>query len=212
MQLPLAGTCTPSTGQWTAGLLDPIPCQDDNSFNENFDVTYTTPPLKKPLEISGPILANVWLTTTARDAVVTARVSDVHPGGRSQELTMGWLAGSFREVDRSRSRYVDGDLLQPWHPFTRGSSDLLDPGEPTRLPIEVYPTRATIMPGHRLRVSIGPGDFPHQLPPLPTGVDSLAGRIKVLTDPRHESFLELPTLGNCGGKCPRGRVPNLTRR
>jgi putative CocE/NonD family hydrolase len=212
LQFPLAGTCTPSTGQWTVGLLDPIPCQDDNRLNEKFEVTYTTPPLKRPLELSGPILANIWVTTTTRDAVITARITDVQPGGRSQQLTMGWLAGSFREVDKTRSRYADGDLIQPWHPFTKGSSKFLEPGEPTRLPIEVFPTRATIMPGHRLRVSIGPGDFPHQLPTLPLGVDSLAGRIKVLTDPRHESFVELPGLGRCKGRCTPARTPNLTRR
>jgi putative CocE/NonD family hydrolase len=211
IQLPVVGTCTPSTGQWTAGLLDPIPCQDDNRFNENFEAVYSTPPLKKPLELSGPILANIWLTTTARDAVVTARVTDVAPGGRSKELTMGWLAGSFREVDRTRSRYVRGKLIQPWHPFTQGSSKFLELGEPTRLPIEIYPTRATIMPGHRLRLSVGPGDFPHQLPPLPMGVNSLAGQIKVLTDPKHQSFLELPGIGKCKGRCKPARVPELVR-
>ena len=60
---------------------------------------YTTKPLRRKLELSGPILANLWVRTTASDAVVTVRVKDVGPDGKATELTAGWLAGSFRAVD-----------------------------------------------------------------------------------------------------------------
>jgi uncharacterized protein len=32
------------------------------------------------------------------------RVADVAPNGTATDLTAGWLAGSFRKVDRTRSR------------------------------------------------------------------------------------------------------------
>ncbi|MEA2346415.1 MAG: uncharacterized protein QOG62_202 [Thermoleophilaceae bacterium] len=211
-QQPLSGICTQSTSQWTAGLLDAIPCTHDNRSNEAGEATYTTEPMKKPLELSGPILANLWVTTTASDAVLTVRVTDVAPGGKSTELTDGWLAGSFRAVDRKRSRYVDGTLMQPWHPFTEASEQPLKPGVPTRLPVEIFPTRASIQPGHRLRVSVGPSDFPHQLPPLPQLLNGLGGTVKVLTDPAHPSAVELPGLEPCKATpCKTLPMPRLVR-
>ncbi len=37
LQQPLNGICSPSTTQWTAGLLGvlPLPCFDENNLNEN---------------------------------------------------------------------------------------------------------------------------------------------------------------------------------
>jgi hypothetical protein len=59
----------------------------------------------------------------------------------------------------------------------------------------VFPTNAVIRKGHSLRVSVGPGDFPHALPPLPQAVSSLGGRVEILHDAQHPSSLTLPTIG-----------------
>ncbi len=164
------------------------------------------------------------MRTTASDAVVTVRVKDVGPDGKATELTAGWLAGSFRAVDPSRSRYVASRrgkdmrrkgrrvLLQPWHPFTRDSVLPVPAGEPVELPVEVFPTRATIKRGHRLRITVAGGDFPHQVPPLPQAAGSLAGRVEVLTEPGHASYVELPAIHrHCGKRCRPLPVPNLIR-
>jgi uncharacterized protein len=164
-------------------------------------------------------VARLWLRTTANDAVVTVRIKDVAPNGDVTELTDGWLSASFRAVDRSRSRYVRARparkgpkrLLQPWHPFTRDSLRRVRPGEPVALPIEVFPTRATILPGHRLKLTVSGGDFPHQLPPLPQFAGSLAGRVTLLTGPSHPSYLELPSLARRCGHCRPLPVPRLIR-
>jgi predicted acyl esterase len=164
------------------------------------------------------------VTTTASDAVVAVRVKDVAPDGKVTELTSGWLAGSMRAVDQSRSRYVKARrghdqhgkkrrvLLQPWHPFTRASLLPVHPGEPMELPVEIFPTRAATLPGHRLQITVSGGDFPHQAPPLPQLAGSLAGRVEVLTEPGHRSYVELPSLHrHCGGGCGPLPVPNLVR-
>ncbi len=203
-QNPVSGVCTQSTVQWTAGLGQGIPCTQDNRTNESLgDAVYTTAPLAKDLELSGPVLANLWVSTTARDAVVATRLTDVAPDGTSSELTTGWLAASFRAVDRSRSRIVRGQLLQPWHPFTQASVETVEPGKPMEMPVEIFPVRAVIRVGHRLRLTVDPGDFPHQLPPAPQALSSLAGQVSVLTDPQHPSYLEIPGLGACA-KTVRG--------
>lgn len=212
LQQPLSGICTQSTSQWTAGLGDPIPCVHDNRPDELGSAVYTTPPAKRAIPLIGPALADLWVTTTARDAVLTVRFTDVAPDGTPKELTSGWLAASFRKVDRRRSRYVRGRLLQPWHPFRKRSLMPVTPGKPTRMRIEIFPTAAVIEPGHRLRLAVAPSDFPHQVPPLPQFLDSLAGQVRVLTEPGHASFIEIPGVRRCRHEpCKRLPVANLLR-
>ena len=223
-QNPLTGICTLSTEQWTIGLGAAIPCVSDRADDENDAAAYVTPPLKRKLELSGPILANLWVETSAAEAVLTARVKDVAPNGDVTELSTGWLTGSLRAVDLERSRVVPvgggpltsetkrARLLQPWHPFTEDSVLRVRSGEPMLMPIEIFPTRATLMPGHRLKVTVSGGDFPHGLPTLPTTLGSLLGRVKILTEPGHRSFVELPGLRRrCAGKCAPQPVPPLIR-
>lgn len=197
LQQPLSGVCTQSTSQWTAGLGEAIPCTRDNRADELGSAVYTTAPQREPLRLVGPALADLWVTSTARDAVLAVRVTDVAPDGTSTELTAGWLAASFRELDRRRSRFVEGRLLQPWHPFTRESLRPLTPGEPVRLRVEIFPTAAVIEPGHRLRITVSPSDFPHQVPPVPQLTSSLGGEVSILTEPEHPSFVELPGVRSC---------------
>ena len=211
VQQPVSGICTQSTNQWSAGLAEGIPCTENNDADQDTGAVYETARLRRPLQLSGPALARLWLTTTADEAVVTARLTDVGPNG-SKELTAGWLAAGFRAVDRGRSRIVGGRLLQPWHPFTRASVMAVTPNRPTRLDVEIFPTRAVIAKGHRLRLTITPADFPHQVPPLPQFAGSLGGQVKILTEPGHRSFVELPGLRRrCAGGCEPLPVPRLLR-
>lgn len=209
LQQPLSGICTLSTAQWTAGLAEPLPCTTDDRPNEAFgNAIYTTPPLAQELRFGGPILADLWMTTSARDAALTVRVTDVDPSGASRELTTGWLAASLRAVDPSRSRFVRGQLVQPWHPFTSDSVLPVTAGQPTELQVEVFPTTAAIRPGHRLRVTVAPADFPHELPPLPQQLAALGGQDAILTDPQHASFVTLPQRGS---DCAAGPAPASRR-
>jgi hypothetical protein len=208
VQHPLSGVCTQSTSQWTAGATEPIPCTNDDRANEPLGVTYTTPPLTSDLRLAGPVLANLWVSTTASDAVVNARVTDVAPDGTSTELSGGWLAASFRRVDASRSRFVKRRMLQPFHPFTRESMLPVTAGEPMELAVEVFPLNAVIRTGHSLRVAVGPSDFPHSAPPLPQQANLTGGMVSLLHDAQHPSYVELPTLG----ACTRAKAGKKTKR
>jgi len=212
LQNPVSGVCTQSTSQWSAGLLAAAPCTTDDRLDEaTSGVSYTTPPFTQDLHVDGPLFADVWVATTASDAVVTVRVTDVAPDGTSTELTDGWLAGSFRALDASRSRYVNGQLMQPWHPFTQASVLPVAAGAPIELPIEIFPTDAIVPAGDRLRLYVGPNDFPHAVPPLSQLAGSLAGVVQVLHDPQHPSYLALPNVGTCATPCKALPVPHLIR-
>jgi putative CocE/NonD family hydrolase len=214
VQQPLAGACTMSTGQWTAGLGEPLPCFTDDRPNAlSGGASYTSDPLPADLRLSGPLAARLWVTTTASDAAVTVRVDDVAPDGTSTGMTTGWQTASFRATDATKARVVRGHLLQPWHPFTQASVLPVPAGEPTALDVEVFPTSWALKAGHRLKVVVDPADFPHALPPAPALLPRLGGTVQVLTDPSHPSAVELPVVGDACAKpsCPPLPVPDLTR-
>jgi uncharacterized protein len=74
---------------------------------------------------------------------------------------------SLRALDKLRSRYLDGKLIQPFHLFTRESQQSVPAGTVVPVDVEVFPTGAAIRPGHRLRSSIEGFDVPHLLPTVP---------------------------------------------
>ena len=194
LQHPLNGACSASTNQWLIGALGSTPCARDNRLTELGEITYTTAPMTREMVINGPIAAHLWVQTTAREAVVSVRVTEVAPDGTSTELTAGLLAASFRAVDRSRSRIIGGAVLQPWHPFTRASVEPVTPGEPMLLQVEIFPTSAVIRPGHRLRIAVGPSDFPHAASPVPQLLGQAGGIVTILHDAAHPSHVVLPVV------------------
>lgn len=207
VQHPLSGICTMSTEQWTAGLAEGIPCTEDERPNElSGGATYTTAPLTADLRVNGPIAARLWLTTTASDAAVTVRVADVTPDGKVKAMTTGWQSAAFRATDERRARVVRGTLLQPWHPFTKDSLLPVKAGEPFAVDVEIFPTAVVFRKGHRIRVTVDPADFPHQLPPVPALLKRLGGTVTILNDPEHDSTIALPVVGT---RCAR---PNPVKR
>ena len=197
LQQPLTGLCSASASQWTAGalgLIPILPCVQDDNVATLLDARYETPVLAQDLYLSGPIQADIWITTTALNAGLSVRVSDVDGAGNAAPLTNGLLTASLRAVDESRSRYLDGQMIQPWHPFTPESEQAVVSGEPMLLQVEVFPTSAMIAAGHKLRISVGPSDIPHGLPPLPDLVPGVLGVITVLSDAEHPSSVVLPVV------------------
>jgi uncharacterized protein len=199
LQQPLNGLCSTSTSQWTAGLLGalPLPClNSDNRLNELplLEIAYSTPPMAEDYAFNGPIQADLYISTTALDAGVVVRVTDVAPDGSSRELTNGILTASLRAVDPARSRYLDGQMIQPWHPFTAESREPVGFNTAVHLPVEVFPTSVVIRQGHRLRVTVGASDFPHGLPPVVDLLDQIVGVMTVHSSAEHPSSIVLPVV------------------
>jgi putative CocE/NonD family hydrolase len=169
--LPVTGLCTRSTNQWTAGILNAAfpdnPCLKDNSLNDLGGLTFQTAPLQKPLRVQGPINVRLYTSTPSGDGMLAVAVEDVAPDGSVSRLTGGWQVLSQRALDPERSRYLDGQLIQPYHPFTRESQQPVPSGAVVPVDVEVFPTGAALLPGHRLRLSVQAFDVPHLLPPLP---------------------------------------------
>ncbi len=200
LQAPIFGLCSQSLSQWTAGIagLLPLPCFDDDSINQKSSVVFTTPALEDDLFINGPIQANVWMTTTAQETSVSVRISDFDPAtGKSRPLSNGLLSASFRAVDESRSRIIDGVMIQPWHPFTTESVLPVKPNEPMLMQVEIFPTSAKIAKGHSLKVSLSTSNLAQGLQPvLSSLIKGPLGLATFLVGPEHPSSVVLPVVPN----------------
>jgi len=103
-------------------------------------VSYTGPVLEAPLEVTGPVGATIWFSSSAPDTDVTARLVDVHPDGRAINVCEGVL----------RTRYRDS--------FER--PELMIPCEVYPIPIDLGVTSMVFLPGHRLRLDVSSSNFP----------------------------------------------------
>ena len=193
--VPVTGLCTRSANQWTAGIprfiFKNLPCFENNRLNDYGGVVFETAPMKKKLRIQGPINARIFASTITGDGMLSVAVEDVAPNGKVSRITGGWQVISQRKLAKQRSRYLDGKLIQAYHPFTRASKAKLARGKVAPIDVEIFPTGAAIKPGHRLRLSIQAFDIPHLLPPLPDLPGQLAP-VTVHVSKRHRSVLTLP--------------------
>lgn len=198
LQIPLQGICSVSSSQWTAGVLGliPLPCfGGDNTINELpllGAMTYTSAPMGEDYLVNGPIQADLWISSASSDAGIAVRITDVGPDGSSTELSNGILTASLRALDESRSRYLDGEMIQPWHPYTAESRQPLSPGVPVLASVEVFPTSFVIKQGHSLRIAIGASDFPHGLPPVTDLLDQILGALNIYSDAERPSSFVVP--------------------
>jgi hypothetical protein len=116
----------------------------------------------------------------------------------------------------------NGDLVIPFHPFTQASLEPVTPGAPETLNVEIFPTDAVILPGHRLRLVLTSGDVPHLMATAPDAANSQGAVNSVNLDPAHPSYVTVPVAsaanagslasagigaGAVGGGACRARLP-----
>ncbi len=190
--VPVAGLCTRSASQWTAGLAAVPGCETDNRLNDQAGTSYETAPLTSPVHVMGPINARLYASTTAKDGMLSVHVEDVAPDGTADRLTGGWQVLSHRAVDGSKVVRRDGEVLQTWHPFTRAAQLPVEPGTVMGVDVEVFPTGAVLETGHRLRVTVQAFDTPHLAPTVPELADGAGGVITLHHSPAYPSRVVLP--------------------
>jgi predicted acyl esterase len=194
----VSGLCTRSTNQWTAGVMNlfpfPNPCLTNNALNDLTGAVFETAPVTAPVRFQGPINARLYTSVLGLtgDGMLSVSVEDVAPDGTVSRLTGGWQVVSLRALDPARSRYLNGTLIQPYHPYTKESQQPLTGIAP--IDVEVFPTAAAILPGHRLRLAVQAFDVPHLAPNLALLLGSLSA-ITVHTGPLTPSALTVPAVG-----------------
>jgi len=175
--VPVSGLCSRSTDQWTAGALGTLelenPCNTDNTLNDKSGVVFKTAPVTKAVTLQGPVNARLYVSSTSGDGMLSVALEDEAPDGTVTRLTGGWQVLSHRALDPRRSRYLDGKLIQAYHPFTKAAQKKLAAGQVAPVDVEIFPTGAKILPGHRLRIAVQAFDVPHLAPTLPDLLSTL---------------------------------------
>jgi putative CocE/NonD family hydrolase len=189
---PVSGACTRSTVQWTAGDGKGTPCETNDAANDQFGLSYDLP-VRRGLDLAGPIATRLFVSTTRNDGFVTVRVEDVSGGGsKSEQLSAGWQVLSFRALDPRKTVRSGGLIVQPYHPFTKASVLPVKPNKVYEVWVEIFPTAAEIAGGDTLRINLTPADAPHLSPPLPQFGNEVGGTLSVYHDARHPSAVILP--------------------
>lgn len=171
----------------TVGWLGGANQTTDFRDEERRGLTFTTPTLQQALEVTGPITARIWATSVAEDFDWSLRLTNVHPDGRSEWVSDGYLRATLRRVDPELSLHnAAGVIVDPWHTFD--TIEALPVDEPVEYLIDVVPTSAVFQAGHRLRLDVFP--VASGLPDASAG----AGTVTVLSGPEHPSGILLPII------------------
>ena len=103
-------------------------------------LVYTTPPLETGIELTGPITAILYVSSSARDTDFTVKLVDVYPDGTAYNIQGSIL----------RARYREGFTDKVW----------MEEGGVYELQIDVDATSNYFPPGHRIRVQVSSSNFP----------------------------------------------------
>ena len=151
----------PSTGGTTSFLADPrkpatIPgrsfpgARDAREFESQGEVrTFTTDPLTEPVEWTGKVNAELFVSSTAKDTDFIVRVSDVYPDGRSI-LLVDYIR---------RARYRDGFDTEV----------MMQPDKIYKVAFQVGWLSQIFNRGHRIRVTVASTGAPFYEPNPNTG-------------------------------------------
>lgn len=125
-------------------------------------LTFLTPPVAQAMELTGPVSAKLRVSSSTRDAdlflvlrVFSADLKEVVFQGAIDPHTpiaQGWLRASHRKLDPEISR--------PWRPYhTHDERQMLEPGVPVDLDIELWPTSIVVPAGGRIALSVRGRDY-----------------------------------------------------
>jgi hypothetical protein len=104
-------------------------------------LVYTSAPFAAGLELTGPIVPTLYVSSDAKDTDVTVKVLDVYPDGRAFNL----------DESIQRMRYRDGyDAPLAW----------MEPGRVYKVTLQPLNTSNYFAPGHRLRIEVSSSNFP----------------------------------------------------
>ncbi len=128
---------------------------DQREIESRKDVlVYTSDPLTQDLEVIGEVVAELFVSSSARDTDFSITLCDVYPDGRSINLS-GLDAGYLR------MRYRNG----------YGRQELMDPGKIYPIRIGSLYTANVFKRGHRIRLQITSSKAPHYDPNPNTGTE-----------------------------------------
>ncbi|RLU00924.1 CocE/NonD family hydrolase [Ketobacter sp.] len=191
IQLNDGTKCSRSFDQWTLGLNLPKACFSNSDLVPQQRVIFESEPMAEDYYFNGPIQADIWIESTVTEAVVSVQIEEVS-ARQSLPITNGQLAATGRLVDESRSRFINGVMIQPYHYFKEETSQPLVPGEVVKMQVEVFPTSAIIRKGNKLRISISPSNQAQAVLNYPRQAMAEGGVTTIHISPEYPSSVVMP--------------------
>jgi predicted acyl esterase len=119
----------------------PIGPFDQSEVEDRADVlVFTSAPLEKPVEVTGPVKLILHASSNTPDTDFTAKLVDVHPDGKAYNLCDGILRTRYRESFIAPTPTVPGQLY--------------------RYEIDLWVTSNLFKARHRIRLEISSSNFP----------------------------------------------------
>ncbi|MFC1872973.1 CocE/NonD family hydrolase [Chloroflexota bacterium] len=110
-------------------------------------IKYTSPAMVENTEITGPIILNLYASSTDSDIFWIVTLWQVDPDGKETLLTKGWLRGSHRQIDE--------ELSQPWEPIhNHRKPEPLIPNDIYEFKIPMVPISHLFKAGYRVVVKV----------------------------------------------------------
>jgi predicted acyl esterase len=138
-------------------------------------VTWMSPPLKQDTELTGPMAAKVFVSSSTVDCDLFVTMQAFAPNGREVHfqgtvdpktpLAQGCLRASHRKLDTK--------LSKPWRPYhSHDDKQMLIPGKTYELDVEIWPQSIMLPKGYRIAVNITGQDFDRPGPAVEAYVPS----------------------------------------
>ena len=154
---------------------------DQRSIERRDDVlVYSTPVLEEDVEVTGPVMIELYASTDACDTDFTGKLVDVWPSGYAEILLEGVLRARYRN-----------SFSKP---------QLLTPGQTEKYLIDLWSTSNLFRKGHRIRIEISSSNFPKYDRNPNTGhaigedAELKVARQTVYHDAGHPSHIVLPLI------------------
>ena len=116
-------------------------------------LTYVSEPLTEDLTIAGPILANIYVSTTGTDSDWVVKLIDVYPGDAPQSESCNVPMGGFQ-------MHVAGEIMRGKFRNSLENPEPMVPGEVARIDIDLKDKFHTFLAGHRIMVHVQSSWFP----------------------------------------------------
>ena len=160
-------------------------------------ISLVTPPMAEDTEITGPVAAQLYVSSTSEDMDLFLTIRNIDPAGNDVwdtgqqggqvPVAKGWLRVSHRELDPA--------LSKPYRPYHKHLRRLwLKPGEIVKVDVEIWPTSMVFKKGHRLRLDIQPRDGVGSAPYTHYHADYNDGQNTVYAGGDKELFLLVPII------------------
>jgi putative CocE/NonD family hydrolase len=132
---------------------------------------YSTAPLERDVEVTGPIIATLYVSTSAPSTDFSVKLVDVHPDGKAYNVSDG--------------------ILRRAYAARAGVEEIV---------VHLWPTSMLFRQGHKIRVEVSSSNFPrYDRNPntgrdIPTETSPIAATQTVYHGARTQSRIVLPLI------------------